>query len=557
MRRALLLLLALVTLAACTEEVDPTGGADRPFTLYGYLDPTSDRQALRVVPIDPLLVPDTSAAALPVTVTSLERETGRTATWRDSVVTYWDGSVGHVFVADYRPTPGATVDVRVVELGEPPREVAVAVEVPLVRPSRVSRSPLDVLGTYRVQVDGVPNLQGGVLRVFVSDPTGAEPSEWIEVPIEGLAPAETAPGSWLVAVPFSAAVRAELVRRDLVGRLRLSEVEFVAFVTNEAWAGPRSRLPDAALVEPGTFSNVEGGFGFVGAGYGAPVRWTPSPAAQEAAGFQVEAASASALAINEVSLDEGWVELFNPTADPIQLTQYALRHRERLYPLPVSITVPAQGFVVLASGLELEVGDAVELVDQVGQPVLALTISPGEVGTARPAAYGSYPDGQSRLVRAGEATVDVFRGPLLPTRGGPNAPADRPLVINEVLVEAGAGWVEVVSALDQPVAYRLATSAADVLSGAEQSVAAGARFGVAPESATLPLSPAGGELLLVARYTDRERKLAVHRVVDVRRYEAPVPGRSAGLLPDADYRTWTDGLRPTRGAPNAAARFGP
>jgi hypothetical protein len=557
-------LLPLLALAACSEEVDPTGGADRPFSLYGYLDPTTDRQALRVVSIAPLLTSDTSAA-VPASVTSTERETGRAVEWRDSVVTYWDGSVGHVYVASYRPTPGATVDVRVVESGEAPREATVTVGIPPVRPSRVSRVARDVFGTYRVQVDDVPNLQGGTLRVHVSGYGSGGPGQF-DVPVEALAPVETEPGAWTVSIPFVSAVRAELERRGAVGTLRLTEVEFVAFVTNEAWGAPASRLPDDVLAEPGTFSNVDGGFGFVGAGYEAPVRWTPSLAAQTAAGFVADASPVSVLAFNEVSLDEGWVEFYNPTVEPIPLNGYALHHRGRLRMIPTITTVPGEGFAVVAASFDLDVGDTVDLVDAAAQPVLSFVIAPGDVGSARPAAYGSYPDGWSRTVRTdggglpdvpAGTVVDLFRGPLSPTRGGPNVPAERPVVLNEILSGGGAGWVEIASTLGQAFEYRVVASPVDVLNGVEHSAPAGAAFGVVPGGPELPLPPAGGELLLVARYPDRERGLYVHRVVDVRPYGPQASGRSSGLLPDGPDGDWTEGLLPTRGAPNAAARLGP
>ena len=112
--RLLLGLAALAFLGACSDSVDPTLGTEQAFSLYGYLDPSADRQALRVAPIVGTIVADT-ARTLAATVTSEELGTGRTVAWRDSFVTYRDGSTGHVFVADYTPTPGATVEVRVAE----------------------------------------------------------------------------------------------------------------------------------------------------------------------------------------------------------------------------------------------------------------------------------------------------------------------------------------------------------------------------------------------------------------------------------------------------------
>ena len=104
MSRRLLLLVAALTLGACSDVVDPTVGTDQAFSLYGYLDPTADHQAIRVVAIGATIGADTSRA-IDATVVSQELGSGETVAWRDSVVTYRDGTVGHVFVADYTPTP--------------------------------------------------------------------------------------------------------------------------------------------------------------------------------------------------------------------------------------------------------------------------------------------------------------------------------------------------------------------------------------------------------------------------------------------------------------------
>ena len=69
--------------------------------------------------------------------------------------------------------------------------------------------------------------------------------------------------------------------------LRLLEIELIVLVTNAEWVPPTGVYDAELLVEPGTFSNVENGFGFVGAGYPASFRWEPSESALLAAGFFV------------------------------------------------------------------------------------------------------------------------------------------------------------------------------------------------------------------------------------------------------------------------------
>ena len=108
-------------LAGCEDDVDPTLGTDQVFSLYGYLDPTADRQSVRVVPIVPTINSDTSAT-IDAVVTSTDLGTGVVTAWRDSLVTYRDGSRGHVFVADYTPAPDGARPVHGRRLRRPGRD---------------------------------------------------------------------------------------------------------------------------------------------------------------------------------------------------------------------------------------------------------------------------------------------------------------------------------------------------------------------------------------------------------------------------------------------------
>ena len=51
-------------------------------------------------------------------------------------------------------------------------------------------------------------------------------------------------------------------------------VSFSTVLGNEEWVPPDGEFNAANLIQPGTFSNVENGFGFVGAGYRLQRSWT-------------------------------------------------------------------------------------------------------------------------------------------------------------------------------------------------------------------------------------------------------------------------------------------
>ena len=587
MRRPRLLLplaaaaLGAAALGACSDAVDPTLGTDRAFSLYGYLDPTADRQALRVAPIYDTIDADT-VAATPARVTSVERETGREVVWRDSAVTFRDGSVGHVFVADYTPTPGATVELRVEEAAPAARVVTTEVAVPPIRPLVMADGARLPRGTYRAEVEGVPHVQAGLLLVHVLGLPGTEPGEvgTFAVGFEPLPATEAAPGTWALEVPFLSRAYTELRRRGLVGVVELVEVELVAFVTNEAWAAPLADADPDVLVEPGTFSNVEGGFGFVGGGYRTALRWTPSFTVQATAGFRVDVDPASRVRINEVSLTDGWVEFYNTTPEPVQIGGYALavvsetigRDDETgpTFRIPDGTAVQPGAFYLAQAGLFIEAGDRVQLLNADGRAVQELYVDPLSIGVDEVAAFGAYPDGRTLTTRPlapepeddGEGTppprppqLDVFAGPNVPTPGAPNAPLYRHAAVNEILTAGADGWVEVFSQARTRFHYRIASSLDRLLEAPEVFVDSAQVLASSDEGEFLELSQTGGEVFLLVRYFDPVTEAQVFRVVDVREYGPQTPARSTGALPDGPDGAWTDGLRPTRDAPNAASRL--
>ena len=92
----------------------------------------------------------------------------------------------------------------------------------------------------------------------------------------------------IVLVEFRADTRVILRDGFLQGitDVELYLVVISAVVTNNEWVPPGGVFNANAFVEPGTFSNVENGFGFVGAGYDTSVEWVPSDSVLQASGFQ-------------------------------------------------------------------------------------------------------------------------------------------------------------------------------------------------------------------------------------------------------------------------------
>ncbi|WP_420456715.1 hypothetical protein [Rubrivirga sp.] len=561
MRTSALLLVALA-LGACSDAVDPTLGTSQAFSLYGYLDPTADRQAIRVAPIIGALDADT-ARTLAAAVTSTSLQTGRTVTWRDSVVDFRDGSVGHVFVADYTPTPGETVEIEVRETTGEGRTTTVSVEIPPLAQSSVGQPTFEGgLTAYPVTVRA-PRVIGGTLRLYVTGlPTAPADTSTLVVPVEAGALAITNDGDeWTTTVPFLEATRDFLQSRGQFNTgLGLVEAEFAPFVTTTEWAVPPGGLDEEAIAEPGTFSNVAGGFGFVGAGYEAPVRWVPSPGTQSRAGFSINSDPAGLVVINEVS--DGYVELYNPTLEPVNVGGYvvSMGAPEEGTRIPNPTTIEGEGFLVVDGPFAVVPAGNVTFSSPSGREVSRMYIDQDLADEPQGASWGSYPDGLSFPVRSfvrGEDGHDLFRGPLRSTRGRPNRPLTIPAVINEVST-SGAGFVEVLRTSNLLATASVATTPRGLFGGAGAAPVDG-DFWVADEADGFALDQAGGTLYLVAQFypVDDIGQTLIERVVDARAYGPQTPGRSAGYVPDGQVDPlvpdagWRLDLAPTRGAPNA------
>lgn len=273
------LLLAAVLLTGCEEDIFRPPPLQATYTLWGAFDPTADRQAVRVVPITDTIGVG-SPAPLPVTVTSVDLLTGAETTWRDSVVTYSNGSYGHVFLAALRPAYGSRHVFRVVD--DEGAETSALVSVPpLIEPIR--QTPVVGGGVrYPLLWVDAPRLN----RVRVAFQVENERCEVYPS-------TRTIPPNLVRAVEFGSQVviplhemaedlLAESIANDPPGfgmrrELSVREITVSVEVASEDWRPPGGVFDPEVLIEPGTLSNVTGGFGFVGASYAQSVSWRPTP----------------------------------------------------------------------------------------------------------------------------------------------------------------------------------------------------------------------------------------------------------------------------------------
>ncbi|NNE70540.1 MAG: hypothetical protein HKN29_09295 [Rhodothermales bacterium] len=273
--------LAVMVLTGCEEAVAPVLDSGRPFTLYGYLNPGADHQAIRVFPIEEILAPNS-----PEPLDALVRVTGPglSEVLRDSVIVYGDGSVGHVFQADFRPEHGMTYEIR----AEEPEGRFSTVQVRTPAKAQLSIGDAGgVLGNVLMPVEfaGAEQvLSPSVLYTFEST---RAPFTWT-IPVVYGDRVVRAGDRWSVTVDLSRDIGVLYSVTGLqpgTDPIILTDLLVEAFITTSEWTPPGGTYDPELLVQPGTFSNVENGFGFVGGGYFESATTLPPAHILQLAGF--------------------------------------------------------------------------------------------------------------------------------------------------------------------------------------------------------------------------------------------------------------------------------
>ena len=265
--RLLLAAALALGLSACDTDVAPTSTDGRAFTVWGQLDPTASRQAVRV---DPIAATIDQEVPFEGTVTSVDLGTGAETAWRDSLVTFADGSTGHVFLADYRPAYDSRVELRVTQGG------AVTTYARVTVPPRVTPYFGDLSVGTRSEIDlvlpGAPRVVGAsvVYDLLGQLPNSGGEGDFLETLPVGEEQIASVEFGWRVRVNFTRQVeiiRAQFLQRD-IRAFNATGVRVRVAVANEEWAAPYPfAFSREIVIQPGTVSNVRGGYGFLGAAY--------------------------------------------------------------------------------------------------------------------------------------------------------------------------------------------------------------------------------------------------------------------------------------------------
>ena len=272
--------LSLLPLAACDESVEVVLGTDRAYTVYGQLSAHKDTQAVRVYAIDQT-IDVVRSSPIDASMQSRNLHTADTYVWQDSVIQFGETDFGHVFWAHFRPKFGEHHQLEItrsdgirtsVDLQMPPESIPELID-PIVRPSFVH---LPVLWRNAPRLNNIRVRYHTNRGVFSFD----YPNDQKKVEAGQLA-------QILVYQDVPEVFREIFQAHGSTGDARLHAIEQIVLVSSADWVPPGNVFSADLLIEPGTFSNVKNGFGYVGAGYEAAFYYEVPDSIAIAAGFSI------------------------------------------------------------------------------------------------------------------------------------------------------------------------------------------------------------------------------------------------------------------------------
>ncbi len=264
-------LTAIVMQAGCdSTELDPFQNDNRYYTLYGFLDQTTNFEpgathAIRITPItrraERIESPDDPQAFIDARVFTIDQQTQQEVEWRHDLTRFPDGSYGHIFWSRLFVQPNRTYRLEVRRSDG----IVTSAEttVPAVASGRTERSD-PVIGsdgiTQEVTIQGIEAIWdiSVIYRLGGESCTG---STRYSVPY-GRAQVETTDG-WTVTIDLSGD-KQFLDEQFGTSNAIFCSIGVEARVVDVLWDLPPAEVDLEALTFTNTLSNVVNGFGFFG-----------------------------------------------------------------------------------------------------------------------------------------------------------------------------------------------------------------------------------------------------------------------------------------------------
>ena len=290
-----MVILIVVTLICCESSIQPIVGDDRPFTIWGYLDAHADLQRVRVFTVEDRLGHDRSGS-IDAVVTSKNLITGESHAWDHREVTFSDSTVGHVFEAKFKANyeESYRLIVRRSDGVESTAEVTIPppVLIELMGERDRANVPIKVIGKLPNLVDVHVLYDAITLPPVFPWPPGSTAQPGVRLPVEVSysGKEKSTSDGWNLEVNLRedfAEVQDQFDRNCLsTDHIALRRIHFRFFAADQQWSPPNGSFDPNILVEPGTFSNIDNGYGFFGGGYTVSAGWFPSLIVQRNIGFR-------------------------------------------------------------------------------------------------------------------------------------------------------------------------------------------------------------------------------------------------------------------------------
>lgn len=271
------LLAVLFLTTGCDDTViDPFSNEGKYFTIFGYLDILETQHEVRVIPVTRrgavIESPSDNNASIDAVVTSTDLTTGETRRWGYTLEQLDDGTYGHIFRSTFIVQPGRTYRLEVTRSDG----IVTSAEttIPYISdPAIFERGPVvfenDSTNLYQeIEVPGIPSpwdiqaiylWAGGTINRRVYVPYGRK--------------GERTEDGWKLTVTMTEdqAVIVENIRESIeIGTI--TDSTFVTMtamgvqlrILDEKWDPPGGVFDTDELSLPGSFSNVENGYGYWG-----------------------------------------------------------------------------------------------------------------------------------------------------------------------------------------------------------------------------------------------------------------------------------------------------
>ena len=251
----------------CEDTVTAILESNRKISMFATLDMNADTQFVRVIPIRETIdgFVDPSLYAL----RSIDLDNGSEVEWEDSLITFDDGSEGLVFFAPLRVFPGHTYRI---EASGGNSDLITSAETTIPQVPSVSVGPdsaerfVTPSGFFVISMQDVvwSGLEREPLEIelwyrFLRTPRSGFDDIRFPFPPDGEMLADELSFTLdLAAQRFVIADSVDTRRTAFIGLgMRIT-------ILNTAFVPPGGVFDRELLVQPGTFSNVENGFGFIG-----------------------------------------------------------------------------------------------------------------------------------------------------------------------------------------------------------------------------------------------------------------------------------------------------